>query len=139
MSTKLGGEPRLYSPKKNVIRRPSVVLALIVKLPSGMSIGSVGTSLKRAKPMLSASAAVMTGSCVMSAMEGLLIGPNERKQRVSRRKGLGIRQARKGAAAAAGLARQLEAIGEQPSLLMRDEMALALEPPQPASRLLADT
>ena len=27
-----------------------------------------------------------------------------------------------------GLARQLKAIGEQPSLLMRDEMALALEP-----------
>ena len=58
----LGGAPRSYSPKKKVMRRPSLVRALIVKVPSGTSIGKVGTSLKRAKPMDSASRAVITGS-----------------------------------------------------------------------------
>lgn len=52
---KLGAAPRLYSPKKKVMRRPSLVRALIVKFPSGISIGKVGTSLKRAKPIDSAS------------------------------------------------------------------------------------
>src|SRR5204863_500473 len=139
MSTKLGGAPRLCSPKKNVTLRPSDVFAVIVKLPSGMSMGSVGTSLKRAKPMLSASAAVMTGRVVMSAMENLRVGLEERQHGVLQWEGFGIREARERAAAAPRLAGQLEAIGVEAGLPVGDKVALALKPPEPAARLLAET
>src|SRR5436305_3520175 len=126
MSTKLGGAPRLCSPKKNVTLRPSDVFAVIVKLPSGMSTGSVGTSLNRAKPMLSASAAVMTGRVVMSAMVGLRIDRKERQRGVPDRKSLGIGQPGERAASAARLSGELEAIGIEPGLLVGEEMPLAL-------------
>ncbi|PAV68922.1 hypothetical protein WR25_26028 [Diploscapter pachys] len=53
---------------EKVMRRPSLVFAVIVNAPSGISTGLWGTSLNPAKPIETASSRVMTGRSVMSAM-----------------------------------------------------------------------